>query len=92
MKDIAAELSLYPLRQSKLSPAIDEALRILREHGLAFELSSMSTFISGDDETILQAAQEVWLAASARGDIVMHMILSNACPGDRESLPMPTSR
>jgi uncharacterized protein YqgV (UPF0045/DUF77 family) len=91
MQNISAELSLYPLRQPRLSPVIDEALRILRAHGLAFELRSMSTFVSGDDKTIFEAFQEVWLRAAARGDVVMHLTLSNACPGDGASLSKPTT-
>jgi len=91
MKNITAEFSLYPLRQARLSPAIDEAIRILNAHELAFELRSMSTFISGGDQTVFEAAKEIWLAASARGDVVMHLTLSNACPGNGEGLSMPIS-
>ena len=91
MKNISAELSLYPLRQPRLSPVIDETLRVLKAHGLAFELRSMSTLVLGDGKTIFEALQEIWLRAAASGDVVMHLTLSNACPRDGLNLSKTTA-
>lgn len=57
---IAAQVSLYPLRQASLSPAIDEALQIFRKHGLDVEPGAMSTLITGDDEAVFAALQEAF--------------------------------
>ncbi|MFQ6059512.1 MAG: YkoF family thiamine/hydroxymethylpyrimidine-binding protein, partial [Anaerolineae bacterium] len=60
MIGIAAQVSLYPLRQQSLSPAINEALRIFREHGLDVQPGVMSTVITGDDADVFAALQEAF--------------------------------
>ena len=50
MVGIAVQVSLYPLRQETLSPAIDEALQVFRAHDLDVDPGAMSTMIAGDDE------------------------------------------
>jgi uncharacterized protein YqgV (UPF0045/DUF77 family) len=77
---IAAQVSLYPLRQESLSPAIDEALRIFRGHGLSVEPGVMSTLITGDDAAIFAALQEAFRRVAEQGQVVMVVTLSNACP------------
>ena len=47
---LAAQVSIYPLRQTHLSPAIDKALSIFRKHSLKITQGTMSSVISGDDE------------------------------------------
>jgi len=80
MIDISAQVSLYPLGQEDLSPAIDGALRIFREHGLDVNPGSMSTLISGDDQVIFAALQAAFQRAAKRGRVVMVTTFSNACP------------
>jgi tRNA-Thr(GGU) m(6)t(6)A37 methyltransferase TsaA len=83
MDDMAgtqAQVSLYPLRQESLSPSIEEAIRIFKEHGLRVELGPMSTCISGDDEILFAALQKAYLQAAEHGQVVMTLTLSNACP------------
>ena len=58
MTGIAAQVSLYPLRQASLAPAIEESLHIFRKHGLEVEPGAMSTIITGDDEAVFAALQE----------------------------------
>jgi uncharacterized protein YqgV (UPF0045/DUF77 family) len=77
---ITAQVSLYPLRQASLSPAIDEALQIFRGHGLGVEPGAMSTLIAGDDAAIFAALQEAFRCAAEQGQVVMVVTLSNACP------------
>jgi uncharacterized protein YqgV (UPF0045/DUF77 family) len=80
MIGITAQVSLYPLRQQSLSPAIDEALRIFREHSLDVELGAMSTLISGDDAAIFAALQDAFRRVARQGHVVMVVTFSNACP------------
>ena len=80
MISIAAQVSLYPLRQASLSPAIDEALQIFREHGLSVEPGAMSTLITGDDAAIFAALQEAFRRVAEQGQVVMVVTFSNACP------------
>ena len=80
MIGIAAQVSLYPLRQESLSPAIDEALRIFREHGLEVTPGAMSTSLVGDDAATFAALQEAFRRAAEQGHVVMVATFSNACP------------
>jgi uncharacterized protein YqgV (UPF0045/DUF77 family) len=80
MIGIAAQVSLYPLRQETLSPAIDEALHIFRAHGLQVEPGAMSSLITGDDAALFAALQEAFVRAAEKGQVVMVATFSNACP------------
>jgi len=76
---MTAQVSLYPLYRESLSPAIDEALRIFRDHALDVDPGPMSTLITGDDTSIFAALQEAYCRAAEQGFIVMVVTLSNAC-------------
>ena len=80
MIGIAAQVSLYPLGQTVLSPAIDEALRIFREHELEVYPGSMSTLISGESSVVFQALQHAFEQSAMQGEVVMVVTFSNACP------------
>lgn len=80
MVGLAAQVSLYPLGQESLSPAIDEALRIFRKHGLDIEPGAMSTMITGSDEVIFTALQEAFRRVAEQGHVLMTVTFSNACP------------
>lgn len=80
MTSITAQVSLYPLRQESLSPAIDETLRIFREYDLKIESGVMSTLIIGDEVVIFAALQAAFHHLSDLGAIVMVTTFSNACP------------
>ena len=77
---ISAQVSLYPLRQEHLSPAIDVLNETLRRSGLHPEIGAMSTVITGDADAAFEALRRGFLAASAKGHVVMVVTLSNACP------------
>lgn len=77
---IAAQVSLYPLRQTSIGPPIREAVRVFRQCGLNFRIGEMSTLVWGDEQAIFDALQEAFHQAAERGDAVMTVTLSNACP------------
>jgi uncharacterized protein YqgV (UPF0045/DUF77 family) len=77
---VTAQLSVYPLRQADLGPAIEAVLEVLRAHGLPVQMGSMSTLTWGDDEAVFAALHEAFVAAAARGPAVLNMTVSNACP------------
>lgn len=77
---LAAQISLYPLRQSDLSPAISNAVSILSEHGLEVSPGVMSSLASGDDEALFAAIKDIFQKSAEQGDLVMVVTLSNACP------------
>jgi uncharacterized protein YqgV (UPF0045/DUF77 family) len=77
---VSAQVSLYPLRQPRLTPVIKESLDLLRELGLRVEPGAMSTVIVGEQDVVFAALKEVFGRAAAAGDLVMHVAVSNACP------------
>lgn len=80
MSIVSAQVSLYPLRQAHLSPAIREAAQALAEYGLDAQAGLMSTLVRGEDTTVFAALREAFRRASELGDTVMVVTLSNACP------------
>lgn len=77
---ISAQVSLYPLGQVSLSLVIDEALRVLPEHGLDVEPGAMSSLVFGKHSAVFDALQEAFRHAAEHGPVVMVASLSNACP------------
>jgi len=57
-----------------------KALVIFRQHGLDVTSGSMSTLVSGDDESVFAALQEAFRSAASDGEIDMVATISNACP------------
>jgi len=64
MYGITAQVSLYPLGEDDLSPAIDAAIGELDRHGLERQTGSMSTVVCGDDEKVFSALLDAFRGAS----------------------------
>jgi uncharacterized protein YqgV (UPF0045/DUF77 family) len=77
---ISAQVSVYPLRQDHLSPAIRAVGDVLREAGLQLQVGPMSTLVTGEAEVVFAALREAFLHTAATGHVVMSVTLSNACP------------
>jgi len=84
MSVISAQVSLYPLRQESIGPAIREAVRILRQHGLETRIGEMSTLAWGEEQALFDALREAFRQAAEYGDTVMVVTLSDACPESGE--------
>ena len=76
---VSAQVSLYPLRQLSIGPAIRGVVRVFREHGLENRVGIMSTLVWGEEQAVFAALQEAFHRAAERGDAVMTVTLSNAC-------------
>jgi uncharacterized protein YqgV (UPF0045/DUF77 family) len=77
---IAAQISVYPLRQEHLSPAIDAVKQALESNGLQPEIGAMSTIVTGEAKDVCVASQEAFDRAASTGHVVMSVTVSNACP------------
>ena len=77
---ISVQVSLYPLRQPKLSLSIDRALATFREHGLEVLPGPMSTVVTGDDQAVFDALRAAFLEVAEDNEVVMVVTFSNACP------------
>jgi uncharacterized protein YqgV (UPF0045/DUF77 family) len=80
MNGVSAQVSIYPLRQEQLSPAVTRVLEIFQEHGLDTNPGPMSTLIMGSGNTVFAALQNAFEGVSEQGPVVMVVTLSNACP------------
>jgi uncharacterized protein YqgV (UPF0045/DUF77 family) len=67
---ISAQISLYPLRQLSLSPAIVEAWKILEENQLDLRKGEMSTMVVGEVEKVFGAIREVFLNSAEKGRLL----------------------
>jgi len=77
---VTAQISLYPLRRESIGPPIREAIRVLGERGLEMRMGEMSTLVWGEEQAVFEALREAFHRASERGDTVMTITISNACP------------
>lgn len=77
---ISAQVSIYPLRQEHLSPAIEAVRKALTVRNLQPEIGPMSTVVTGEVEVVFAALQEAFVQAAATGHAVMTITVSNACP------------
>ena len=76
----SAQISVYPLRQDRLGPAIEAVRASLVSHGLTPEIGPISTVVVGQDAVIFAAVGEAFAKAAAAGHVVMTVTVSNACP------------
>ncbi len=77
---ISAQVSLYPMKQRRLSPCLEEAWRIIEENRLDCQKGEMSTVVRGAVEVVFLALQKVFLRAAEKGPLSMVVTFSNACP------------
>jgi uncharacterized protein YqgV (UPF0045/DUF77 family) len=75
---ISAQVSLYPLGQKDLAPAVQAAVKILE--GLPHRVGAMSTQVWGEEKAVFAALREAFAAAAQQGHAVMSVTISNACP------------
>ena len=79
---VSAQISVYPLRQQHLGPAVEAVRLALKSGGLEPEVGPMSTLVRGDADRIFAALREAFERAAAGGDVAMVFTLSNTCPAD----------
>ena len=76
----SAQISIYPLRQDRLGPAIEAVRAALVAHGLSASVGPMSTTVVGEDTAIFAALADAFAKAAEAGQVVMTTTVSNACP------------
>ena len=77
---LSAQISLYPLRQDHIGPAVECVRRVLEEHGLEPDVGPMSTLVWGESQALFDAIRQAFEDAGASGDVAMVITVSNACP------------
>ncbi len=76
----SAQVSVYPLRQEHLGPAVKSVRSALEEHGLIPQVGPMSTIVTGESGVIFAALAEAFAKTATAGQVVMTITISNACP------------
>jgi len=77
---ISVQISVYPLRQEHLSPAVNAVKAELDAHGLRPEVGGMSTRVVGETQVVFAALRDAFTRVAADGQVVMTITVSNACP------------
>jgi uncharacterized protein YqgV (UPF0045/DUF77 family) len=80
MSIVSLQLSLYPLRQPHVGPAVAGAVEALRSRGLDVRPGTMSTVIIGETGAVFDGLKAAFQSAAALGDTVMVASISNCCP------------
>lgn len=78
---IAAEISLHPLRQEKLSPAIGAFSKALRAGGLELNRGPVTTSVRGEHIDLFPALQKGLEEAAKHGDASLSATITTA-PAD----------
>ena len=76
----SAQISVYPLRQERLGPAVESVRSALEEHGLTPQVGPMSTTVTGESGIVFAALADAFAKAASSGQVVMTITISNACP------------
>jgi uncharacterized protein YqgV (UPF0045/DUF77 family) len=77
---VSAQVSIYPLRQERLGPAVEAVRTALEAHSLRPEVGTMSTQVVGETDAVFRALEDAFNRAGAQGQVVMTVTVSNACP------------
>lgn len=77
---VSAQLSVYPLRQTNLSLAINAMRQRLEAHGLRPEIGAMSTRVTSEAEVVFAALRDAFIRVASDGQVAMTITVSNACP------------
>jgi uncharacterized protein YqgV (UPF0045/DUF77 family) len=82
MSSVSAQISVYPLRQERLGPAVEAVRVALESRGLEPEVGAMSTLVTADAESLFDALRDAFERAATTGPVAMVLTVSNACPVD----------
>ena len=77
---ISAQVSIYPLRQEHLAPAVESVRSAFEVRGLAPQVGPMSTTVTGEARAVFDALAAAFTSAASSGQVVMTVTVSNACP------------
>ena len=80
--EVNLQLSIYPLRQPHLRPAIEAALRAAGDEGVEVTVGRLSTFVRGEEPAVFAALRAAFTAAGSSGPTVAVATLSTGVPSD----------
>ena len=79
---VGIQFSVYPLRQAHLHAAVEAAVKAAADAGVDVRVGRLSTFASGDEESVFRAMGAAFTAAKSFGPTVMVVTLSSGLPSE----------
>lgn len=76
----SAQISVYPLKQEHLGPAVEAVRNALVKHRLTPQVGPMSTAVSGETDMVFAAVAEAFSQAAKDGRVVMNVTISSPVP------------
>jgi uncharacterized protein YqgV (UPF0045/DUF77 family) len=81
-EQIGLQISVYPLRQAHLRPAVEAAVKAASGAGVDVTVGRLSTFTQGDEEAVFAAVRAAFTAARSLGPTVMVVTLASGLPSE----------
>ena len=81
--EVGMQLSVYPLRQPHVGPAIRAAVGAAAAEGLEVTVGRLSTFARGDEDDVFRALRAAFSAARSFGPTVMAITLASGLPSEQ---------
>ena len=79
---VSCQLSLYPLRQQDVGPAVRGGIGAARAEGCTVRVGNLSTLLWGSEEQVFAGARAAFRAAQAQGSAVMTATFVAGMPSD----------
>lgn len=79
---MGCQLSIYPLRQDDVGPAIRNAIEAVRSEGCTVRVGNLSTLLTGSEDQVFGALRAAYRAAQRHGSAVMVATLAAGIPTD----------
>jgi len=80
--EVGLQLSVYPLRQPHVGPAVRAAVKAAADEGVDPIVGRLSTFARGDEESVFRALRAAFTAARSFGPTVVVVTLSSGLPSE----------
>ena len=80
--EMGLQLSVYPLRQPHVGPAVRAAVKAAADEGVDLTVGRLSTFARGDEESVFRALRAAFTAARSFGPTVVVVTLSSGLPSE----------
>lgn len=77
------QFSAYPLRQAHLAPGVGAAVQAAADAGIEVKVGNLSSYASGDEESVFRALRIAYRAAAALGLTIMVATPSSGLPSEK---------
>ncbi len=79
---ITAQIGFYPIQSSDYKSEVNQAIELIRQYPLEFEIGLLSTTVRGNREVVFQMLQALFTTMETRCRFTMSVTMSNLCGCD----------